>query len=122
MVDLGTLGGSCSAATAISGHVVVGNAWNADEFTHAFAYDLAGAHPHMIDLGALGSFSTATAVDGQIVTGSTDTSTTGKGPVHAFSYDLAAASPRMRDLGTLGTGRSRGLRQSRATSSSGPPS
>jgi probable HAF family extracellular repeat protein len=52
------------------------------------------------DLGTLGgSFSEASAVDGTVVVGWSETA---RGRSHAFVYDLAAASPRMVDLGPGG--------------------
>jgi probable HAF family extracellular repeat protein len=86
----------------MSGAVVVGVAATpgdpSNSLGHAFAYDLAAARPHMVDLGTLGGrFSTANAVDGNWVVGGADSA---DGSSHAFAYDLAAASPHMVDLGT----------------------
>jgi probable HAF family extracellular repeat protein len=100
-VDLGTLGGAFSSPAAISGTVVVGvSATRADSSSslgHAFAYDLAAAHPHMTDLGTLGGrFSSANAVDGSWIVGGADAA---DGTSHPFAYDLAAPHPHMVDLG-----------------------
>lgn len=98
-VDLGTLGGATSSATAVSGTVVVGSAQKASGRSHAFAYDLAAQRPHMIDLGTLGgATSSAGAVTGSIVIGSSET---GGDYSHAFAYDLAADRPHMIDLGSI---------------------
>ena len=99
-LDLDTLGGRYSSATAVDGTVVAGY-WRttSDEF-RAFAYDLAAPEPEMHDLGTLGGDSSyAVAVAGSVVVG---TSSTAAGDQHAFAYDLAAAEPEMLDLGTLG--------------------
>lgn len=105
-LDLGTLGGKKSWATALDGTLVVGHSETASIpiSSHAFAYDLAAAEPHMIDLGTLDNptlsyvNSKALAVDGTLVVG---WASVGNGR-HAFAYDLAAAEPEMIDLGTLG--------------------
>jgi uncharacterized membrane protein len=56
-VDLGTLGGTYSQATAVSSDVVVGVSSTAGDLDgHAFAYDLAAPSPAMRDLGRLGAF------------------------------------------------------------------
>lgn len=101
IIDLGALSGDTgSQATAVSGTIVVGQSSRATNLPSgagdAFAYNLGAASPAMIDLGALGGRSFATAVSGNIVVGST-----GASPV-PFAYDLGAASPTMIDLGTLG--------------------
>jgi probable HAF family extracellular repeat protein len=98
MRDIGTAG-QASTAAAISGPRVVGSFGPVGP-EHAFAYDLGAAVPRMRDLGTLGGpASTATAVDGNIVTGVAQRRS---GRVRAFAYDLGAPSPRMRGLGTLG--------------------
>jgi probable HAF family extracellular repeat protein len=102
VTDLGTLGGTNSQATAVSGTIVVGYSDTASGQTHAFAYNLGATTPAMRDLGTLGGTSSqATAVSGTIVVGY---STTATGDIHAFAYNLAAAFPAMLDLGTLGGG------------------
>nr|WP_246416143.1 Calx-beta domain-containing protein [Nocardioides luti] len=99
-IDLGTLGGRNSEASAVDGSVVVGSATADHGRRHAFAYDLAAAEPVMRDLGTLGGGATgAVDVDGPFVVGSARLPS---GVFHAFVYDLAAAEPVMRDLGTLG--------------------
>jgi probable HAF family extracellular repeat protein len=99
MRDLGTLGGSYSQATAISGNIIVGASATATGQVHAFVYDLGSVAPKMRDLGTLGSgYSQATAVSGNLIVGNSR-------PAHdvyydhAFVYDLGASSPQMRDLG-----------------------
>ncbi len=98
-VDLGTFGGTHSAAVAVDGSTVVGWAEvpDAGPVRHAFAYDAdgtAGLH----DLGTLGGAeSAATGVSGHRVVGWADTA---GGRRHAFVYDLD--HPGMVDLGTLG--------------------
>ncbi len=104
MVDLGSLGGD-SQATAASGTIVVGDSFLAgDTNEHAFAYDMTATPPTMIDLGTLrgssdsdGDNYLATGVSGNIVVGSSITST---GATDAFYYDLGTGT--IHDLGTLG--------------------
>jgi probable HAF family extracellular repeat protein len=48
-LDLGTLGGKSSVATAVDGTIVVGWSGNGSGKRHAFAYDLAAAQPAMLD-------------------------------------------------------------------------
>ena len=107
-IDLGTIGGTISSATAVSGDVVVG--WShiaGNGSTHAFAYDLGAATPAMQDLGTLGGpYSAAMDVSGEIVVG---WSWLADGTQHAFGYDLGAATPAMQDLGTLGGSNSQAL-------------
>src|SRR4029078_11242245 len=67
MVDLGTLGGGFSDATAIDDGTVVGESALPEAGSHAFAYHLGAASPHMIDLGSLGGESTAVDVDNDVV-------------------------------------------------------
>ena len=106
MVDLGTLGGDDSRASAVSGTLVVGASSARASRTHAFAIDVAAASSGMVDLGTLGGPSSeAVAVDGRVVVGSSQTSPDAESRVrHGFAYDLAAADPHMIDLGTLGAG------------------
>jgi probable HAF family extracellular repeat protein len=85
----------------MSGTVVVGVSGTAGDPStsrgHAFVYDLAAVHPHMVDLGTLGGrFSSANAVDGTWVVGGADSA---DGTSHPFAYDLAGAPPHMIDLG-----------------------
>src|SRR5438094_792354 len=101
MIDLGTLGGAYSAATAVndSGQVV-GESDPADgnRHRHAFSWTTAGG---MVDLGTLlgGPRSTATAVNdsGQVVGVSVITDDASS--FHAFLWTAAGG---MVDLGTLG--------------------
>ena len=92
MQDLGTLGGTFSQATAVSGGIVVGWAYTAGNTgAHAFAYDLGAATPTMQDLGTLGGTSSrALAVSGGIVVGYAYTA--GDTGAHAFAYDLTPAT------------------------------
>jgi probable HAF family extracellular repeat protein len=103
MRDIGTAG-QASSATAISGPLVVGS-FGPVGSKHAFAYDLGAVTPRMRDLGTLGGgpASAATAVDGNLVAGSSERSS---GRIRAFAYDLGTPTPRMRGLGTLGGGSS----------------
>src|SRR5262250_1386250 len=85
IVDLGTLGGCCSEALAVtpSGQVVGDSSTVGDAETHAFLWTQSGG---MIDLGTLGgTFSTAVAVtpSGQIIGSS---STVGDAETHAFLW------------------------------------
>lgn len=93
-VDLGTLGGSASRATAISDRgMVVGDSTTADGQTHAFLW----RHGVMTDLGTLGGdFSTAMAVNdaGHVV----GESRTADGQLHAFLW----RDGDMVDLGPAG--------------------
>jgi RHS repeat-associated protein len=95
LIDLGTLGGTNSAANAVSNGQVVGDANTASGATHAFSWTQAGG---MVDLGTLpgGSLSTANAVSNGQVVGSSGTAS---GAEHAFSWTQAGG---MVDLGTLG--------------------
>jgi probable HAF family extracellular repeat protein len=96
MIDLGTLGGSYSAAESVNvvGQVV-GESHTADGSTHAFSWTQEGG---MVDLGTFGgSYSVARAVndDGQVV----GESAIASGEWHAFSWTQEGG---MLDLGTLG--------------------
>jgi probable HAF family extracellular repeat protein len=102
VTDLGTLGGSTSAAAGINaaGQVVGTSNTYGNSAYRAFRYD-ATATPPMADLGTLGGMhSQAWGINasGQVV-GYAYTAT----PFiyHAFLYD-ATATPAMQDLGTLG--------------------
>jgi probable HAF family extracellular repeat protein len=111
--DLGTISNcpdSFSAATAVSGNVIAGNASVGSaslcNAVHAFGYDPA-ISPALKDLGTLSSdpnsTSHAVAVAGAVVVGNADFKDSVHGLVsHAFAYNLAAPSPVMLDLGTLG--------------------
>lgn len=100
--NLGTLGGSSSAATSISNTgFVTGGAARSDGSIHAFLY----RDGVMIDMGTLGgSASTGYGVNdaGQVV-GSTFTA---RGYEKAFLWE---AQNGMRDLGTIGGTRARAL-------------
>lgn len=96
ITDLGTLGGSASAANAINASgEVVGNANTVGGAEHAFSY----ANGTMTDLGTLsgGSASNATAINsnGEAV----GESTTSSGATNAVEFD----SGNVIDLGTDGT-------------------
>jgi probable HAF family extracellular repeat protein len=98
MLDLGTLGGTYSAAWAVNDHgQVVGTSTTARGEEHAFSWTKKGG---MLDLGTLGGgFSTTSRVSnrGQVVGAATTA-----GPafeLHAFSWTNEGG---MLDLGTLG--------------------
>ena len=98
LIDLGTLGGSASAANGIndSGHVVGTANLAGDSAEHATLWKGTKA----IDLGTLGgNGSSASGINnsGRAV-GSSATTTGFKGPVHATLYYRSTAT----DLGTLG--------------------
>jgi probable HAF family extracellular repeat protein len=97
MVDLGTLGGTFSRATAVNNlGQVVGTSETASGEEHAFSWTAAGG---MVDLSTLGGQSCYVyAVNdlGQVV-GTSETAS--RGEWHAFSW---TASGGMVDLGTLG--------------------
>jgi probable HAF family extracellular repeat protein len=103
MLDLGTLGGPSSSASAVSdnGHVV-GESETPAGARHAFAW----TQPEgMVDLGTLGgadSYASAVDASGQVV----GASTTELGAWHAFSWTRAGG---MVDLGTLGGPSSRAV-------------
>lgn len=96
IVDLGTLGGSASAAVAVSSTgYAVGWAETSGGQAHAVRWDAAGA---IRDLGTLGgATSSATAVNahGDVV----GTAQRADGAQHAFRWTAASG---MQDLGTLG--------------------
>ncbi len=95
-IDLGTLGGSYSTATAVneSGQVA-GWSYTASGATHAFSWTSGGG---MVDIGTLGgSYAVAYALnDTGTVVGQ---STTAAGDAHAYTWDVVNG---MTDLGTLG--------------------
>ncbi|MHB0953333.1 MAG: autotransporter domain-containing protein [Allorhizobium sp.] len=98
MADLGSLGGTVSAAYGVNadGSVVVGSSNIASSNPHAFRWTAAGG---MADLGTLGgTVSTAYGVnaDGSVVVGSSDIASGGS---RAFRWTAAGG---MADLGTLG--------------------
>lgn len=84
VVDLGTLGGTSSRASAVSYGQVVGYADTSDGASHAFSWTQAGG---MLDLGTLGgTTSEATAIsNGQVV----GYATTSGGASHAFIWTQA---------------------------------
>jgi len=98
MTDLGTLGGTNSAANDVSGNglVIIGNSnYDGTSNYHAFKYE----NNLMTDLGTLGgtqSYSYRVSQDGSVIVGSSEFD--GTSNVHAFKYE----SGIMTDLGTLG--------------------
>ena len=95
IVNLGTLGGSSSAAEGINinGYVVGNSFVAADTTTHAFLY----GNGEMIDIGTLGgTFGEAYSINsnGWVV----GLSSTASNAAHAFVYSNGV----MNDLGTLG--------------------
>ena len=104
MIDLGSLGGE-STAVDVDNDVVAGVFIADDEFTHAFAYDLAAANPRMQDLGpgAEAEEAFVHAIDQNLVVGRIVQSETGRD--HAFVSDLTAPGAPLRDLGDLDGGR-----------------
>ena len=99
MTDLGTLGGTSSAAFGVSadGKVIVGYSYltgNSGAF-HAFKY----VGTTMTDLGTLGgtnSIAYSVSADGSVIVG--ESKITGNSATHAFKY----SGTTMTDLGTLG--------------------
>ncbi|MEU6229288.1 hypothetical protein [Streptomyces sp. NPDC047042] len=102
LVDIGTLGGSGTDITGLSGDTVVGtSSLPGDLVTHAFAYSLRTRT--MTDLGSLAGpsgNSTAAAVSGANVVGSSSLPDTTATRTHGFAYNLRTRT--MTDLGTLG--------------------
>ncbi|MFJ3803627.1 hypothetical protein ACIPSJ_46035 [Streptomyces sp. NPDC090088] len=102
LVDIGTLGGGSTHVTGLHGDTVVGtSSLSGDAVTHAFAYSLRTRT--MTDLGSLAGpsgDSTAAAVSGSVVVGSSSLPDTPAGTTHGFAYDLRTRT--MTDLGTLG--------------------
>ncbi|MEV6578688.1 hypothetical protein AB0M92_11075 [Streptomyces sp. NPDC051582] len=102
LVDIGTLGGSDSRVAGLSGDTVVGtSSLPGDAVTHAFAYSLRTRI--MTDLGSLAGpsgVSTAAAVSGAVVVGSSSLPDAPSTTTHGFAYDLRTR--RTTDLGTLG--------------------
>ncbi|MEU6064849.1 hypothetical protein ABZ864_10220 [Streptomyces sp. NPDC047082] len=102
LVDIGTLGGSRTHITGLNGDTVVGtSSLSGDVVTHAFAYSLRTRT--MTDLGSLAGpsgDSTAAAVSGAIVVGSSSLPKTPATTKHGFAYNLRTRT--MTDLGTLG--------------------
>ncbi|TDU73928.1 hypothetical protein [Streptomyces sp. KS 21] len=102
LVDIGTLGGSTANITGFDGDTVVGtSSLSGDVVTHAFAYSLRTRT--MTDLGSLAGpsgNSTAAAVSGAIVVGSSSLPDTPASTKHGFAYNLRTRT--MTDLGTLG--------------------
>ncbi|WP_327360236.1 hypothetical protein [Streptomyces sp. NBC_01296] len=102
LLDIGTLGGSTTNVTGLGGDTVVGtSSLSGDMVTHAFAYSLSTRT--MTDLGSLAGpsgNSTAAAVSGAIVVGSSSLPNTPAATQHGFAYNLRTRT--MTDLGTLG--------------------
>lgn len=102
LVDIGTLGGSTTNITGLNGDTVVGtSSLSGDVVTHAFAYSLRTRT--MTDLGSLAGpsgDSSAAAVSGAIVVGSSSLPNTPATTMHGFAYNLRTRT--MTDLGTLG--------------------
>jgi probable HAF family extracellular repeat protein len=97
VVDLGTLGGSHSEATAIndSGQVVGYSYLAGDQNYHAFLYK-EGKMTDLLTLGGPSSVAKGINKSGQVV-GYSDTES---GEWHAFLYD-ESANPKMQDLNDL---------------------
>lgn len=100
VIDLGTLGGSASSASGISGNgFITGAADRPDGSSHAFFYD--GAPGALGDIGQLGVASSGAGVNraGQVAGTWVDAA----GENHAFLYSGGVA----RDIGNLGAGSAR---------------
>lgn len=96
-VSLGSLGGGESVPLDIRAGVIVGMAQSGSN-PHAFAYDLNAPDPHMMDLDRVHDWSTARAVDANLVVGQVDLEERGGRP---FVADLSSAEPTLRALPTL---------------------
>ena len=101
IIDLGTLGGCCSSASAVNatGQVVGSAALSGTPYySHAFSWTATGG---IIDLGTLGggnSNATAISANGQVV-GASTVNASDAFPNRAFSWTQSGG---MIDLGTLG--------------------
>jgi uncharacterized membrane protein len=102
LVDIGTLGGDSTNITGLDGDTVVGtSSLSGGAVSHAFAYSLRTRT--MTDLGSLAGpsgESTAAAVSGAIVVGSSSLPNAPATTLHGFAYNLRTRT--MTDLGTLG--------------------
>lgn len=100
VTDLGTLGGSSSAATAINDHgVIVGDSATANQENHAFIYQ----NGVMTDLGVPGSLSHGNGINNQNqIVGTYFVPGGSPFQPHAFIYHQGTFT----DLGTLGGGSS----------------
>ncbi|MFJ9721856.1 hypothetical protein ACIRP3_03820 [Streptomyces sp. NPDC101209] len=102
MVDVGTLGGSRTDITGFDGDTVVGtSSLPGDTVSHAFAYSVRTRT--MTDLGSLAGpsgRSSAAAVDGPLVVGTSTLPDTPASTTHGVAYDLRTGTTT--DLGTLG--------------------
>ncbi|MFB6812597.1 hypothetical protein [Streptomyces sp. NPDC056387] len=102
LLDIGTLGGSSTHVTGLNGDTVVGtSSLSGDAVTHAFAYSLRTRT--MTDLGSLAGpsgQSSAAAVSGSVVVGSSSLPDLPATTTHGFAYNLRTRT--MTDLGTLG--------------------
>ena len=101
MRDLGNLGSSQSAATAVEGRTVAGTSTRSLNGTrHLFTVDLAETAPRMRDRGSLGGFVSVGELRDGVVVG--EAARAGDGRSRAFAVDLRAQRPAITDLGTLG--------------------